>query len=278
MQMEVLMETKKRFALGFTLLIFIFVFVACGSAYENYSASEPLSEENAIIPREAEGRPSYEAIEPVSEIRSEQSEITYILPAPRTDSDVSVEQALAQRRSRRNFQGEPISAEQLSQILWAAYGITEPRPDAPRGGLRTTPSAGALFPLQIYVVIGNVEGIEPGVYRYVSEEHKLVQIISGDVRSELASAALGQNSVRNASAIVAYSSDFAVMLPRYGERGIMYTYIEVGHSAQNVYLQAEALGLGTVAVGAFTDSQVAEVLNLPENETPLYLMPFGYFD
>jgi SagB-type dehydrogenase family enzyme len=243
------MYLKKRFLLVAMLLFFVVAFSAC----ENYADSP-------------------------STIRMEQSEVTYILPAPRTAGEMSVEQALSERRSRRNFQDTAISAEQLSQILWAAYGITQPRPDAQRGGLRTTPSAGAIFPLQIYVVIGNVEGIEPGVYRYISEEHKIVQIVAGDVRNALADAALGQNSVRNAPAIVAYSADFAVMLPRYGERGIMYTYIEVGHSAQNVYLQAEALGLGTVAVGALVDDDVAEVLNLPENETPLYLMPFGYFN
>ncbi|MCL1877714.1 MAG: SagB/ThcOx family dehydrogenase [Defluviitaleaceae bacterium] len=258
------------------LMLFIFVFSACGSTADNYSAGE--SEETGEALSEANVYPVYETVDSTPVVRIQQSEVIYILPEPRTDSNMSVEQALAQRRSRRNFQDKALSAEQLSQILWATYGITEPRPDAPRGGLRTTPSAGALFPLEIYVVIGNVEGIEPGVYRYISEENKIVQVISGDVRSSLAAAALGQRSVQNAPAILAISADFEIMLPRYGERGIMYIYIEVGHSAQNVYLQAEALGLGTVAVGAFIDDQVAEVLNLPENETPLYLMPFGYFN
>ena len=172
-----------------------------------------------------------------------------------------------------------MTAEQLSQVLWAAYGITQPRPDAPnlRGGLRTTPSAGALFPLEIYVVVGNVEGIEPGVYRYVSQEYKIVRVLSGDIRGELSGAALGQGSVRDAPVVLVHSAIFERMLGRYGERGIMYTYIEVGHSAQNVYLQAEALGLGTVAVGAFVDEMVSQILSLPKNEVPLYLMPIGYF-
>ena len=207
-----------------------------------------------------------------------ESQAVYALPAYAAEGSMSVEQALAGRRSRRNFQDRAISAEQLSQILWAAYGITSPRPDAPnlRGGLRTTPSAGALYPLEIYVIIGNVEGIEPGVFRYISEEHKLIRIADGDVRSELSDAALGQRAVREAPASIFYSAVFSRMTTRYGERGIRYAYIELGHSAQNVYLQAEALGLGTVAIGAFNDSSVRQILNLPSYEEPLYIMPIGY--
>ena len=211
-------------------------------------------------------------------IRIDGPQLTYILPPPKTDGTMSVEMALANRRSQRNFQDRAISAEQLSQILWAAYGITMPHP-APqlRGGFRTTPSAGALFPLEIHVVIGNVEGIEPGVYRYISEEHKLVRTINEDVRHELMIAALRQPMVAHAPVTIVYSAVFSRITGRYGERGIRYAYMELGHSAQNVYLQAEALGLGTVAVGAFIDDRVMEILELPVNETPLYLMPVGYF-
>ena len=209
--------------------------------------------------------------------RIEGSQLTYFLPAPRTDGTMSVERALANRRSHRDFQDRPISAEQLSQILWAAYGITLPLPHPGlRGGLRTTPSAGALYPLEIYVIVGNVEGIEPGVYRYISEEHKIVRIIDRDVRHELSNAALGQRMVREAPVTLFYSAVFSRMTARYGERGIRYVFMEIGHSAQNVYLQAEALGLGTCAIGAFIDSQVRQVLQLPANEEPLYLMPIGY--
>ena len=207
------------------------------------------------------------------------SQSIYVLPPPVTDGSMSVEKALENRRSRRNFQDRAISKEQLSQILWAAYGITQPMPNQPglRGGLRTTPSAGATYPLEIYVIVGNVEGLRAGVYRYVSEEHKLVMVVYGDVRDELANAALGQRMVRDAPATVFYSAVFYRTTRRYGERGIRYVYIELGHSAQNVYLQAEALGLGTGAIGAFVDDRVREVLNLPDNEEPLYLMPIGYF-
>ena len=211
---------------------------------------------------------------------AEESPLIVLLPPPITDGSMSVEEALANRRSRRDFMDRAISMDQLSQILWAAYGITYPMPHAPpalRGGLRTTPSAGATFPLEVYVVVGNVMGLEPGVYRYVSEEHKLVRVIDGDVRNELSVAALGQRMVREAPISVFYSALFYRITGRYGERGIAYAFIELGHSAQNVYLQVEALGLGTVAIGAFIDDRVGQILNLPDDEVPLYIMPFGYF-
>jgi len=205
---------------------------------------------------------------------------TYILPPPDTEGSVSVEKALANRRSRRDFQNRELSIDQLSQILWAAYGVTHPRTDIPslRGGLRTAPSAGALYPLEIYAIVGNVKGIEAGVYKYVSQEHKITRTISKDVRAELAAAALGQAMIRDAPVTIAYSAIFSRTTGRYGERGReRYVFIEVGHSAQNVYLQAEGLQLGTCAIGAFIDDKVKEALQLPKEEEPLYLMPVGYF-
>jgi len=208
-----------------------------------------------------------------------ESALTYILPDPNTDGNVSVERALANRRSRRHFQDRAISKEQLSQILWAAYGVTLPLPNHPglRGGLRAAPSAGALYPLEIYVVVGNVQGLQPGVYRYISGEHKLIKTIAGDLRAELSDAALGQRMIRDAPATVFFSAVFNRMTARYGARGRRYAYMEIGHSAQNIYLQAEALGLGTCAIGAFNDSRVSQLLRLPANEEPLYIMPIGYF-
>jgi len=184
---------------------------------------------------------------------------------------MNVEEVLANRRSRRDFQNEAISAEQLLQILWAAYGITSP------GGLRTTPSAGALYPLEIYAVVGHVEGMESGVYKYIPDGHNVMKTLDKDVRNKLCEAALGQKMVTKAPASVVYSAVFGKMTKRYGERGVKYIYIEVGHAAQNVYLQAEALGLGTCAIGAFTSSKVKQILNLPAKEEPLYLMPIGYY-
>jgi SagB-type dehydrogenase family enzyme len=212
-------------------------------------------------------------------IQSEDNQLTYLLPAPNTDGDVSVEKALANRRSYRNFQNIELSQEQLSQILWAAYGITEPRenPAFLRGGLRTAPSAGALYPFEIYVIVGNVKGIDVGVYKYVSQEHKLIQTIDKDVREELCTAALGQKMVKEAPVTVFYSAIFSRMTDKYGERGReRYVCMDLGHSAQNIYLQAEALQLGTCAIGAFIDKDVSVVLQLPEEEEPLYMMPVGY--
>ena len=256
------MKTLKRLIIRLFLLVSIITFSACGTVSQATLIEAPLYESsNEVL------------------TRAEESQLNYILPSYTTDGNISVEKALASRRSRRNFKDKPISTDQLSQILWAAYGITLPMPDIPnlRGGLRTAPSAGALYPLEIYVVAGNVEGLEPGIYRYISEEHKLVRVAYGDVRSELSDAALGQRMVRDAPASVFYSAVFSRMTGRYGERGIRYAYIELGHSAQNIYLQAEALGLGTVAIGAFNDTRVRQILNLPSNEEPLYLMPIGYY-
>jgi len=197
---------------------------------------------------------------------------TYRLPLPHTDGEMSVERAIESRRSQRNFRDEPLTVYQLSQILWAAYGITSPR------GLRTAPSAGALYPLEVYAVIGNVDGVAPGVYRFTPDGHTITRVVDGDVRAALSDAALGQRMVRDAPMSVFYSAVFERSTVRYGERGINYTFIEVGHSAQNVYLQAEALGLGTVAIGAFIDDDVRQLLNLPADEVPVYLMPVGHFD
>jgi len=207
--------------------------------------------------------------------------LTYILPSPQTDGKMSVEKAMAERRSQRRFQDRAISAEQLSQILWAAYGVTEPRTDRAflRGGFRTAPSAGALYPFDIYAVVGKVKDIEPGVYKYISEEHKIVRTIDQDVRVALRAAALGQAMVEEAPVTVVYSAIFSRMTGKYGDRGReRYVCMDLGHSAQNIYLQAGALHLGTCAIGAFVDSRISQVLELPEEEEPLYLMPVGHYE
>jgi len=211
--------------------------------------------------------------------KTDDAPLTYILPSPKTDGKVSVEKAMAVRRSHRNFQNRELSAEQLSQILWAAYGITEVSNNRPtlRGGFRTAPSAGARYPFEIYAVVGKVTGIEPGVYRYIADGHKMVQTMDKDVREELCAAALGQTMVKEAPVTIFYSAIYERMTERYGDRGReRYVCMDLGHSAQNIYLQAEALHLGTCAIGAFTDRRVSELLRLPEKEEPLYMMPVGY--
>jgi SagB-type dehydrogenase family enzyme len=147
-----------------------------------------------------------------------------------------------------------------------------------KGGLRTAPSAGATYPLQLYVLIGKVTGIEPGVYKYVPQGHRIIRVIDRDVKASLASAALGQEMIKIAPACLFYSADFSLTTGRYGERGReRYVCMDLGHSAENVYLQAEALHLGTCAVGAFNDAEVRAVMQLPANEEPLYIMPIGRY-
>lgn len=203
-------------------------------------------------------------------IAAEEPALTYYLPSPDTDGDMSVESALQNRRSQRSFQDKALSAYQLSQILWAAYGITDDG-----RGFRTAPSAGALYPLEIYAIVGNVEGIDPGAYKYIAEGHKIVMVVEGDVRDQLSEAVFSQRMVTEAPAAIFYSGVFSRTTERYGDRGNHFVYIEVGHSAQNVYLQAESLGLGVCAIGTVTDV-AREILDLPPDEDPLYLMPIGY--
>lgn len=197
------------------------------------------------------------------------NELEIALPTPQYDSDVSVEEALLKRRSVREYTGESLTIQEVSQLLWAAQGITDPR------GFRTAPSAGALYPLEVYVVVGNVENLSEGVYKYKPYEHKLVKVIDGDKREVLAAAALGQAWVKDCAINIVIAAVYERTTAKYGDRGIRYVHMEVGHAAQNICLQATALGLGTVTVGAFYDDQVKSVLDLPENEQPLYILPVG---
>ncbi len=191
------------------------------------------------------------------------------LPEPRYNSNVSIEQSLLQRRSIRSYRGEPLALQELSQLLWAAQGITGP------GGLRTAPSAGALYPLELYVVAGNVQNFAPGVYRYEPNGHQLDKIGEGDRRAGLADAALGQSYVKEGAITFVFTAAYERTTGKYGDRGIRYVHIEVGHAAQNLCLQASALGLGAVTIGAFHDEQVTKLLDLPGNEQPLYIIPVG---
>jgi len=202
-----------------------------------------------------------------------------ILPAPSLKGTMSVEEALQQRRSRRQFLDRELSMEQLSQILWSAYGITVKRDDYPvlRGGLRTAPSAGALYPLEIYVMVGNVKGVEPGLYKYNSKDHSIRCTISEDLRKEASSSAYNQKMIKDAPAVLFYSAAYERCSKKYGERGKeRYVCMDLGHSAENVYLQAEALHLGTCAVGAFSDEALKKLFQLPADEEPIYMMPVGY--
>jgi SagB-type dehydrogenase family enzyme len=198
--------------------------------------------------------------------------ITIKLPAPALDSDFSVEKALESRRSVRRFKDESVTIQDVGQILWSAQGITHQE-----RGYRTSPSAGATFPLEIYLAAGKVEGLAPGLYHYVPADHHLVKIGSEDLRAELSAAALRQTSVRDGAFVVIIAARFERTTGRYGERGIKYVHMEVGHAGQNIHLQAESLGLGTVVIGAFNDEEMQKVLDLPSGLVPLYLMPLGRY-
>jgi SagB-type dehydrogenase family enzyme len=197
------------------------------------------------------------------------NEIKIKLPEPRYKSNVSVEETLLKRRSIREYASEPLKLQEVSQLLWAAQGITDPR------GLRTAPSAGALYPLNVYLVVGNVVNLTEGLYKYLPETHEILKVIDGDMKRELARAAMGQSSVENAPIDIVITAVYETTTGKYREKGIRYVHIEVGHTAQNLCLQATAMGLGIVTVGGFDDSEVKEVLNLSESEQPLYIIPIG---
>jgi SagB-type dehydrogenase family enzyme len=191
------------------------------------------------------------------------------LPEPSYDSNTSVEKALLNRRSVRTYSNESLTLAEVSQLLWAAQGVTDSE------GHRTAPSAIALYPIELYVVIGNVDGIESGVYRYIPNEHALLKIIEGDRRDELSIAAGKQSHIKNAAVDIVFSVVYEKETEKFGERGKRYSILEVGHSAQNVYLQAESLNLGTVVVGSFNDGKVKKVTGMLDNQSPLYIMPVG---
>jgi SagB-type dehydrogenase family enzyme len=191
------------------------------------------------------------------------------LPKPASDSDTSVERALLERRSVRSYREAALTLEQLGQLLWAAQGITD------SSGKRTAPSAMALYPLEVYAVVGNVKGVSPGVYKYRPQSHELVKTLDGDQRKALSQAATGQMSVSQGAIDIVITAVYERTTRQFGERGIRFVHMEAGHAAQNICLQAVALKLGTVTVGAFNDDDVKKVLELSGDETPLYIMPVG---
>lgn len=191
------------------------------------------------------------------------------LPQPDFTGEVPVEQALLSRRSERAFSQRAMSLAELSQLLWAAQGVTTPR------GYRTAPSAGASYPLEVHAAAGLVVELPAGIYRYRSPDHALVPSAAGDFRAELARAALNQRCVARASVVLVIAAVYERVCAVYGRRGVRYADMEAGHAAQNISLQAVALGLGSVMVGAFDDAQVRRIAVLPPDEEPLYLIPVG---
>jgi SagB-type dehydrogenase family enzyme len=191
------------------------------------------------------------------------------LPEPRQDSKTSVESALRRRRSVREFGKAGLKLAEVSQLLWAAQGITDPE------GKRTAPSAGALYPLEVFLVAGGQDELPADVYRYRPKGHDLLPVVQGDQRAQLAAAALEQDWLNDAPVTIGIAAVYEQTARKYKQRADRYVHMEVGHAAQNVHLQAVALELGTVVVGAFDDAEVKQVLSLAANEEPLCLMPIG---
>ena len=192
-----------------------------------------------------------------------------VLPIPNKDGSVPVEHALRLRRSVRAFDDQALTLRELSQLLWAAQGVTIPT------GHRTAPSAGALYPLSLYVVVGNVASLSSGIYLYEPSQHRLQRVRGGDARRDLSIAALGQEWIRQAPVSLLIAATYHRTMTKYGDRGRRYVHMEVGHAAQNVYLQATAIGLGTTVVGAFRDEQLKSVLSMRKAEGPLCILPVG---
>jgi SagB-type dehydrogenase family enzyme len=197
------------------------------------------------------------------------SDVAVALPSPRLDGAVSVERALALRRSVREFADRPLPLTAVSQLLWAAQGVTDAR------GLRTAPSAGAIHPLEVILVAGRVSGLAAGSYRYEPRQHRLLPIETGDLRERIAAAALDQTWVAEAPAILVLTAEVERSARRYAERAPRYVQMEVGHAAQNVYLQAVALELATCTVGAFRDARLKQVLGLSAGVDVFALLPVG---
>ncbi|MCL4503884.1 MAG: SagB/ThcOx family dehydrogenase [Deltaproteobacteria bacterium] len=194
------------------------------------------------------------------------------LPPPSYKGNVSVEEALKARRTVREFAARSLDLQQVSQLLWGADGLSDDR------GHRTAASAGATYPLEIYLVAGErgVADLPAGVYRYLVKEHALEPGLRGDLRNAVARASLNQTWMTHAPVIMIIAAEYRRCTQRYGERGIMYTHMESGHAGTNIFLQAEALGLGAGIVGAFEDKGLGQTLQLPKEQVPLLVMPVGY--
>ncbi|MBU3912160.1 MAG: SagB/ThcOx family dehydrogenase [Candidatus Omnitrophica bacterium] len=189
------------------------------------------------------------------------------LPKPLIKGNISLEEAIFRRRSQRSFKQKDLTLQQISQLLWAAQGITLEKESY---NLRTAPSAGALYPMEIYLLTKN------GLFRYLPNGHRLEPLSEQDLRGDLVVSSLGQVAINQAPVNIVICAVYSRLASKYGQRGIRYAHIEVGHIAQNIHLQSVALGLSSVPIGAFNDEEVKKILSLPANHEPLYIIPVGY--
>lgn len=191
------------------------------------------------------------------------------LPEPRREGGVSVEAALQRRCSVREYRAEPLTLEEVGQLLWSAQGST--RSD----GKRTAPSAGATFPLETYLVAGHVSGFSPGIYHYRPGGHEIAELAAGDRRAELAAISMNQDCVRLSAISIVFATVIARTEAKYGANAVAFVDMEAGHAAQNVALQAVALGLGSVMIGAFDPAALTKLLQLPTEHLPRYYAAVG---
>lgn len=200
---------------------------------------------------------------------AETMQVVIHLPEARLLSKTPLEKAIAERRSVRDYEDEALELADLTQLFWAAQGISD------RKGLRTVPSAGVVYPLAIYAAVGNVNGLTAGIYKYLPRENSLLKIADGDRRKVLAAAAFGQEWMGKCSVIFGIAADYGKMEALYGKRGVRYVDMEAGHAGQNISLQAVSLDVAACLVGAFQDEEVKRMFGLSVGEQPLYLIPAG---
>jgi SagB-type dehydrogenase family enzyme len=187
------------------------------------------------------------------------------LPEPKLVGKVSIEEVILKRRSTRSFTAKTLSMEEISQLLWSAQGITDKM-----NKFRSAPSAGARYPMEIYLATNE------GFYHYHPSKNAIEQLKSTDIRSKLPAAALGQKYLADAPLVIIIAGKLEKLSARYGDRASRYMFIEAGHIAQNIHLQAVSLGLGSVPVCAFNDDVLKTTADLPDDLKPLYIVPVGY--
>jgi len=241
---------KKTTFISFIILTVFFRLCYC-EARAGEPAKTPAAEPVMALPPQKTEAPAMENIKQ--------------LPKPEIENGLSVEKSISTRRSLRRFAKQDLTLEQISQLLWAAQGIT-----GETGKFRSAPSAGALYPLTIYVISSS------GTYRYLPDGHKIEILNKRDQREELANACGGEKSIEEAALDIVIAADYGKTTWRYGNRGIRYVDMEAGHVAQNIHLQAVSLGLGSVPVGAFNDEMARKLIGLGAGQQPVYVIPIGY--
>jgi SagB-type dehydrogenase family enzyme len=239
------MDRKKRLV----IICLIIIFIGVSSAYYFSGTTKPTSNTRHVIS-------------------------TVTLPAPKLTGNVSVEAAIQNRRSVRHYSNQSVTLGNVSQILWSAQGITDTQKQ-----LRATPSAGQVYPLEVYVIAGpNVSGLDEGVYQYEPSNNTLEKLMNGDLRTDLSNIADGQPWVKQAPLDILITGNNQKMIDKYPDKALSTRFvdIEAGHAGENIYLQSVSLGLVTVSLGSFDSNQLTQKFELPSNETPLYIFPVGH--